>query len=204
MLILIARCLWVWSRLLLLSLAPRAMWHNFLLSPLIIIFIRPHLPYTNTYPILCSSFHPLSTLYCTPSLFHLCSRSKRQFANGTDFGTTVRLNGTNRHYFALVHWTGHPSEVLFIVTMTRRSNPTDSCLWRWASSSISSSSSSFSSLWLILFTPLCSRSTDYGVTFTNDSYKFNDSSAVISWYYVSPFDQYVSIIHSSVVICLLM
>jgi hypothetical protein len=92
------------------------------------------------------------------------ARSKRQFANGTDFGTTVRLNGTNRHYFALVHWTGHPSEVLFIVTMTRRSNPTDSCLWR---------------------------STDYGVTFTNDSYKFNDSSAVISWYYVSPFDQYL-------------
>ena len=36
------------------------------------------------------------------------------------------------------------------------------------------------------------------MTFTNDSYKFNDSSAVISWYYVSPFDQYVSIIHNIV------
>ena len=39
---------------------------------------------------------------------------------------------------------------------------------------------------------LCHRSTDYGMTFTNDSYKLNDSSAVISWYYVSPYDQYVS------------
>lgn len=49
---------------------------------------------------------------------------------GVDIGTVTRLEGTNRHYFALVHWTGHPSEVLFIVTMTRRNNPTDSCLWR--------------------------------------------------------------------------
>ena len=48
--------------------------------------------------------------------------------------TTIRLNGTNRHYFALVHWTGHPSDVLFIVTMTRRNNPSDSCLWRSVSS----------------------------------------------------------------------
>ena len=44
------------------------------------------------------------------------------------------------------------------------------------------------------------RSTDYGRTFTNDTYKLNDPSVVISWYYVSPFDQYVSPQNTSVAV----
>ena len=68
--------------------------------------------------------------------FFSCSRERRQVGDDgsgeptTDIGYTTRLNGTSRHYFALVHWTGHPSQVLFIVTMTRRNDPSDSCLWR--------------------------------------------------------------------------
>lgn len=61
------------------------------------------------------------------------SRDERDAGSGMtgqDIGTTFRLEGTRRHYFALVHWTGHPSHVVFIVTMTRRQNPTDSLLWR--------------------------------------------------------------------------
>ena len=79
---------------------------------------------------------------CVKLHFFFCSRERRQAGDDggsgeeptvptTDIGSTTRLNGTNRHYFALVHWTGHPSQVLFIVTMTRRNNPSDSCLWRY-------------------------------------------------------------------------
>lgn len=44
----------------------------------------------------------------------------------------------------------------------------------------------------LIFSFLClCRSADYGHTFVNETYKFPDS-AVVEWYYISPFSEYVS------------
>ena len=52
-----------------------------------------------------------------------------------EIGYTASLNG-DRHTFALVHWTGYPSEVLFVLTRRRTrqsgySYSDESWLWRF-------------------------------------------------------------------------
>ena len=50
----------------------------------------------------------------------------------------------------------------------------------------------FSAECMFTVTVMPSRSTDYGKTFSNDTYKLNDSNVVINWYFVSPMDNNVS------------
>ena len=101
--------------------------------PLYLVLIRLHSSYASCKYIASSSQSIMLNQDIYLISLSLDSRDERQVGSGDpglDLATTTRLDGTSRHYFALVHWTGHPSEVLFIVTMTRRENPTDSCLWR--------------------------------------------------------------------------
>ena len=56
-------------------------------------------------------------------------RVKRQSAND-NIGYSAHLEGDN-HFQAVVHWTGHPSEDIFIVTRKVVSgHSTESWLWR--------------------------------------------------------------------------
>ncbi len=59
----------------------------------------------------------------------LLSRVRRQAA-ADNIGYTARLDNDN-HYQAVVHWTGHPSEDIFIVTRkVVNGHSTESWLWR--------------------------------------------------------------------------
>jgi len=64
---------------------------------------------------------------------------KRQ-TSSDGIGYTAALNGDN-HNQAVVHWTGYPSEHLFIVTRDRETNDIyshsrESWLWRWVCPSL--------------------------------------------------------------------
>lgn len=68
-----------------------------------------------------------------------CRLHKRQ-TSSDGIGYTAALNGDN-HNQAVVHWTGYPSEHLFIVTRDRETNDIyshsrESWLWRWVCPSL--------------------------------------------------------------------
>ena len=64
-------------------------------------------------------------------VFVPCRLFRRQAASASGIGYTQRLPGDN-HLHGLVHWTGYPSEFLFILTRNRASGQvSESWLWRY-------------------------------------------------------------------------
>ena len=117
---------------------------------------------------------------------------KRQTSSDS-IGHTATLSGDN-HNQAVVHWTGYPSEHLFIVTRDRESNDPyshsrESWLWRWVCPSLTIP------YYLSILCVLSCRSTDYGHHFNKETYKLNSSNVVIEWYYISPRQSNVSYVH---------
>ena len=107
---------------------------------------------------------------------------RRQSGTTADIGHTQHLNDT--HYHGLVHWTGYPSEVLFILTRSRvTGHSSESWLWR--------SESNLTPLCVVIVLLLWHRSTDYGHSFSNDTMNWADNT-VIEWYYIAPLNEYVS------------
>lgn len=107
---------------------------------------------------------------------------RRQTDTTADIGHTQHLNDT--HYHGLVHWTGFPSQVLFILTRSRvTGHSSESWLWRSESNPTPHPAVIMLLLW--------HRSTDYGHSFSNDTKKWANNT-VIEWYYIAPLNEFVS------------
>lgn len=100
----------------------------------------------------------------TESAFKANRLFKRQSPENLDsIGYTARLRN-DHHLHGLVHWTGYPSEVLFMLTRnTVAGFVSESWLWR---------------------------STDYGHTFSNDTVLW-DNNTIVNWYYIAPLSEYL-------------